>query len=73
MARSNKKKTIDKKDLHKKTKEELLEVLKEAQAQWVKLRMDLKMGKLKDVHLPIKKRRQIARIKTIIRKKELEK
>jgi ribosomal protein L29 len=52
---------------------QLKDLLDQTKAEWVKLSMDLKVAKLKDVHEPLKTRRQIARIKTLIRKKELEK
>lgn len=52
---------------------ELKKLLRETQAEWFKLKMDLRVGKLKDVHAPKKKRKEIARIKTIIREKELNK
>lgn len=45
-----------------------LEKLKE---EAVELKLNSHFAKLKDVHLPRKKRKEIAQIKTIIREKEL--
>lgn len=59
-------------ELHNKSTQELKESMKKTQEELVKLRTDLGAGKLKDVHQIKKKRRDLARIKTIIRKKELE-
>jgi ribosomal protein L29 len=61
-----------KKDLAKQTLEELKKLEEEARTEWFKLRMDLKTGKLKDVHQAKKKRKEIAKIKTFIRMKQLE-
>lgn len=66
-------KTKKKQNLSIKSKTELLKLLEKTQEDWWKLKMDLKIGKLKDVHAPKKKRKEIARIKTVIRLKELEK
>ena len=60
------------KDLAKQTIESLKKLLEEAQTEWFKLRMDLTTGKLKDVHQAKKKRKEIAKIKTFIRMKQLE-
>jgi len=59
-------------NLSDKSKIELLKLLKKTQAEWLKLKLDLSLGKLKDVHLPKKKRKEIARIKTIIREKVIK-
>lgn len=64
-------KTKDKKELHTKTEKGLKSLLSKAQNELVKLRMDQAGRKLKDTHQVLKKRRDIARIKTIIREKEL--
>lgn len=64
----------------KKTKEEQLadksvkeleELLKKTEKEWFKLKMELKTNRLKDVHGPRSKRKEISRIKTIMREKEL--
>lgn len=54
-----------------KSKPELLNLLKELQTELLKIKMDFKVGKLKDVHLLKKKRKEIARIKTFITVKEI--
>lgn len=69
---AKKKDKIKTKDLADKSMAELKQLLKKAQEKWVELRMDLKIGKLKDVHVAKKKRKEIARIKTLIREKELK-
>lgn len=61
------------KDLTVKTIEELNQLLKKSKEEWVKLKMDLAVGKLKNLHAGKSKRKEIARIKTVIRGKELEK
>jgi ribosomal protein L29 len=50
----------------------LKEKLKTAYHDWFKLGMDLKTNKLKNVHKPRSQRKEIARIKTVIREKELK-
>ncbi len=57
--------------LHEKTKEELKKLLEEERLSLVKLRMDLALGKTKNVKAPARKRDKIARILTIIREKEI--
>lgn len=64
-------KAKDIKNLHEKTIKELKRLLSKAQNELVKLRMDQAGRKLKDTHQVLKKRHDIARIKTIIREKEL--
>jgi large subunit ribosomal protein L29 len=59
------------KNLHAKTIAELENLLSTAQKELVKLRMDQATRKLKDTHQILKIRHNIARIKTIIREKEL--
>jgi len=65
------KKTKKDQSLVDKSKAELAGLLKKAQEDWCELKMDLKIGKLKDVHAPKKKRKEIARIKTILREEGL--
>jgi ribosomal protein L29 len=60
-----------KQDLTGKSVKELKELLEKERAALMKLKMDLRMGKLKDVHAPKKKRKAIARIKTMMKEKEL--
>ncbi|OGD53936.1 50S ribosomal protein L29 [Candidatus Beckwithbacteria bacterium RBG_13_35_6] len=59
-------------DLNHLTQKELKNLLKKIQAEWLELKMALKTGKLKNIHEPKNKRKEIAKIKTIIREKELE-
>ena len=54
-----------------KTNAELKSLLRKAYSDLVKLKMELKIDKLKNTSAIKKKRQKIARIKTIIRKKEL--
>lgn len=67
-----KKKGIKKQDLKKKTEAELKKILEEEEKSWLRLKMELKINKLKDVHLARKKRKQIARIKTILHLRRLK-
>jgi len=48
----------------KKDSEQLKQQLDKLEEEWMNLKIDLRMGKLKDVHLPRKKRKEIARIRT---------
>ena len=66
------KKTVTTKTLTNKTLKELVIQLKEAKAEWFKLKLDLKVNKLKNVHEAKVKRKEIALIQTLIRMKELE-
>jgi len=59
------------KELHSQSKKQLFALQRKVQAELVKLRAELAAGKLKDVHQLKKKRRDLARIKTIISEKEL--
>jgi len=67
--KKNEKKKLD---LAEKTPSELQTLLRKTQLEWQRLRIDLNLGKLKDVKAPKKKAKEIAKIKTIIRLKELE-
>jgi large subunit ribosomal protein L29 len=51
---------------------ELKKLMAKAQEDLVRLRTDLGSGKLKDVHQVKKKKRDLARYKTILREKELK-
>jgi large subunit ribosomal protein L29 len=64
-------KAKDIKQLHQKSKEELNKMLKEAQEELVRIKMEIATRKLKNTHLLMKKRHEVARIKTIIHEKEL--
>ena len=59
------------KELHQKSQQDLQSLMKKAQEELVKLKMDRKAGRLKNVRLPENKRRDLARIKTILKEKEL--
>jgi len=58
-------------ELHHKSVKELGELLKKTQKELAQLRTDLGAGKLKDVNQVKKKRHDLARVKTILREKEL--
>ncbi|PIS08714.1 50S ribosomal protein L29 [Candidatus Beckwithbacteria bacterium CG10_big_fil_rev_8_21_14_0_10_34_10] len=60
------------KELRDKNTKELLELLKKTQVNLLKLKMELKLLKLKDVKEPGKKRREIALIKTILSERRLD-
>lgn len=64
------KKTELNKTLVNKTSKELYTLLKDARNQWLKLKLDLKVNKLKNVHEVKIKRKEIALIQTLIRQKE---
>jgi ribosomal protein L29 len=66
-------KTKDIQELHTKTLKELKDLLAKASESLVKFKMEQATRKLKDVHQVMKKRREIARLKTIIHTKELTK
>jgi len=66
-----KKKVKRKEDLRSKSINQLKKTAKEEKKEWFKLKMDLKVGRLKDNSQLKRKRKEIARIKTIIREKEL--
>ena len=59
------------KELHQKSQQELQNLMKKAQEELVKLKMDRKAGRLKNVRLPENKRHDLARIKTILEEKDL--
>ncbi len=58
-------------DLRHKTIEELKALVKKSQEELLKLKLDKEAGKLKNVHLIETKRHDLARIKTLLREKEL--
>ncbi len=57
------------KDLRKKTKEDLEKLLKEDLKKLQDLRFDLAFNRLKDVSMIKKVKREIARIKTLLKEK----
>ncbi len=59
------------KELHQKSQQDLQSLMKKTQEELVKLKMDRKAGRLKNVRLPENKRHDLARIKTILKEKEL--
>lgn len=61
----------DKESLHAKSIKELRELIKEAQEELVRLRLDLGAGKVRDTQTVNKKRHDLARLKTILREREL--
>ena len=71
MSKASKNK-LKKDDLRVKSTDELEKLLKKDYEEWWKLKIDLKIGKLKDVHAASKKRKEIARIKTILKEKEIK-
>lgn len=52
--------------LKEKTKEELTEILKKLKLEALKTKMEITRGKIKNVHLYLTKRKQIAKILTLI-------
>lgn len=61
----------DLKELHSKTREELKKLLEEVRISLVRLRMDLKTAKTKNVRAVSRKKDEIAQILTIIGEKKL--
>lgn len=59
-------------DLKNQTLLDLQKKLAVTQKECLKLKLDLKMGKLKNVKEPSQKRKEIARIQTIIQQKKME-
>ncbi len=60
----------DKQLLSQESLKELINKLSSLEQELVETRFKVRTGKLKDVHVPIKKRREIAMIKTLITKQE---
>lgn len=60
------------KDLHLKTLEELKKLVEKTGGELAKLRIDKGAGKLKDNQLVNKTRHDLARLKTILKAKELK-
>lgn len=58
-------------ELRNKTEQELKDLIKKAEEELVKLKMELGAGKLKDTQAVNRKRHDLARVKTIIKQKEL--
>ncbi|MEA2056957.1 MAG: uL29 family ribosomal protein [Patescibacteria group bacterium] len=59
------------KKLHQKTVDQLQELLKETLIKLAKARLQLRAAKLDDINLPSKLADDVARIKTIMREKQL--
>lgn len=59
------------KELHQKNKEELKIMLEKTAREIVNLRMEKQSGKLKNISFLNQKKRELARIKTIIKEKEI--
>lgn len=64
-------KTKEKKELHTKTENELLKMLKDAGESLVLLKLDKVQNKLKNTSVLSNTRQKIAIIKTVLREKEL--
>ena len=62
----------EKKELHSKTIKELEKLISKVEKELVLLKTDFGAGKLKDVCQLKKKRQDLARVKTILKSKELE-
>jgi ribosomal protein L29 len=62
----------DLKELHTKSTDELKQLIKKARLELIKLRMEQKAGKFKNVHLVAQKRHDLARFKTILKELEQE-
>lgn len=63
----------DLKELVLKEKKELLKILKDGRSDLEKIIIQQKAGKLKNVMLPMQKRKDIARILTIIKNSQINK
>ena len=61
----------DLQELRTKTKRELLELIRKAEEELARLRIEKEAGKLKDVHLVTKRSDDLARLKTILKEMEL--
>jgi len=61
----------DLQELRTKAKKELLELIRKAEGELARLRIEKEAGKLKDVHLVTKKSDDLARLKTILKEMEL--
>ncbi len=66
-------KSKDIKALHQKTTQALEKELEKQISKLQKTRLEIKAGKQKDLHLAIKIRHHIARLKTILSQKENQK
>jgi len=58
-------------ELHNKSKKELISLIQQIEHELVQLRLHLQTGKLKSSHEWLAKKRDLARIKTILKEKEL--
>ena len=60
-------------ELHKKTKEDLSQILREKREKLCQLNFDLSSGKVKNIREIRMIKKDIARIKTLIKERELSK
>jgi ribosomal protein L29 len=58
-------------ELRAKTEEQLVELIKKAQQELVKIRLEKEAGRLRDIHQVTKKSNDLARLKTILKELEL--
>lgn len=65
-------KNKDKKELHTKEKNELLKMAEAIRSEILKMQIDMSMAKVKNVSLVKEKKKDLARILTILGEKELE-
>lgn len=61
----------EKQEFHQKTVAQLQKEIRKAEEELVKLRLELKAGKLKNVSRVMNQRHQLACLKTILKEKEL--
>ncbi|MEX0622201.1 MAG: 50S ribosomal protein L29 [Candidatus Woykebacteria bacterium] len=59
-------------NLKEKSTEELIKTLSEKEKDLINMKMDLAKGKIKNVHAAREIRKDIARLKTFLKMKELE-
>lgn len=62
----------EKQELHQKTISQLKKEIDKKEKEIAKLRLELKAGKLKNVHQLMSQRHYLASLKTILKEKELE-
>lgn len=61
----------EKQELHQKTIAQLQKEMTKSEKELAKLRLELRAGKLKNVHQFMSRRHQLAALKTILKEKEL--
>ena len=57
--------------LRSSTVESLRDLLKKTQLEALKIKLEISRGKVKNVHASLAKRKEVAKIKTLLREKEL--